>query len=405
MLAHVSRPGGRAGVVAGACPRAAVVWAGLALASLLLVLPLLSGCGSSRRAEATGLRMNQVQVLGTHNSYHVQPAADVMAKLAELVPPLARALAYSHAPLEEQLRAHGIRQLEIDVFADPAGGLFANRAGLRALGRSTASGIPELREPGFKVLHVQDIDFLSNCWTFVQCLQAVRRWSEANPGHVPLVILVEAKDDPIPDPLGLGFVVPRAIGRPELDALDREILSVFPRERVITPDDVRGGWETLEEAVLNDSWPALDSVRGKVLFALDNASKRRHYLAGHPSLRGRVMFTNARPGQPDAAFVTVDDPVGNEERIAELVQNGYLVRTRADADTEEARSGATARRDAAMASGAQLVSTDYPAADPALGTGYAVAFPEGRSLRCNPVNAPPTCEDRALEGELLTAGG
>ena len=48
------------------------------------------------------------------------------------------------------------------------------------------------------------------------------------------------------------------------------------------------------------------------------------------------------------------------ERIAALVRDGYIVRTRADADTFEARTNSTERRDRALGSGAQYVSTDYP---------------------------------------------
>ena len=52
------------------------------------------------------------------------------------------------------------------------------------------------------------------------------------------------------------------------------------------------------------------------------------------------------------------------------------------------RSGDVRRRDAAFASGAQFISTDYPRADPRW-PGYSVAFPEGGHLRCRP--AHPAC--------------
>ena len=55
------------------------------------------------------------------------------------------------------------------------------------------------------------------------------------------------------------------------------------------------------------------------------------YTAGRPSLQGRVLFTNARPGRPDAAFVKRDEPTGaNLRQIKRLVRTGYLVRTRSD---------------------------------------------------------------------------
>ena len=77
---------------------------------------------------------------------------------------------------------------------------------------------------------------------------------------------------------------------------------------MILPDDVRGDHATLEEAVLEDGWPTLGQSRGKVIFMMDNGDPYRStYLAGHPTLEGRVLFTNAEPGQPDAAFVKRND--------------------------------------------------------------------------------------------------
>lgn len=95
-------------------------------------------------------------------------------------------------------------------------------------------------------------------------------------------------------------------------------------------------------------------------------------MRGHPALRGRVLFTNATPGALDAAFVEENDP--GDARIASLVRQGYLVRTRADVDGREAASNDTRRRDAAYASGAQIISTDYPAGEPAA-SGYVVPLP------------------------------
>jgi len=55
-----------------------------------------------------------------------------------------------------------------------------------------------------------------------------------------------------------------------------------------------------------------------------------------------------------------NDPVEGFARIQELVKAGFLVRTRADSDTAEARANDTRSRDQALASGAQFISTDYP---------------------------------------------
>jgi hypothetical protein len=131
-----------------------------------------------------------------------------------------------------------------------------------------------------------------------------------------------------------------------------------------------------------------------VVFLLDQKNVTATYVAGHPALAGRVLFTNADPGAPDAAFVEENE--GSPEVIAALVKHGYLVRTRSDAETKEGRSGDTKQRDAALRSGAQIVSTDYPWFEPSRWTGYSVSLPGRASVRCDPVNAPVRCADADL---------
>jgi hypothetical protein len=340
--------------------------------------------------------LNQIQVLGSHNSYHLQPRPSLLTVLLA-VDPQFQGFEYTHLPLDEQYETQGIRQIELDVFYDPVGGHYGTRKVLPLLGEDGMAP-PVMFEPGLKVFHVQEVDFESTCLTLVECLETIRAWSAAHRRHLPLVVLIEAKDEVIIDPLNLGFVIPLPFDAAAFDVLDTEIRSVFPDRKLITPDDVRGTHPTLEEAILTDGWPTLRESRGKVLFLLDNEGKQGIYTAGHPSLAGRVLFTNADPGDPDAAFIKRNDPIADGvTEIPSLVQAGYLVRTRADSDTDEARTGDTTMRDAALTSGAQYVSTDYPVPDPDFGTGYFVAIPGGSPARCNPFNAPAGCRDAALE--------
>lgn len=361
------------------------------------ILFTLNACTESEIAPSMDdlVHLNEVQVLGSHNSYHIVPQEPLFSALLAFSPAFA-SIDYTHIPLPDQFETQGIRQIELDVFYDPDGGLYNIRHALIVLNMDPDSHEPELLEPGFKVLHTQDIDFETTCLTFVACLQQVKDWSDAHPSHLPLVILVEAKDEAIPDPLNLDFVVPLPIDAEAFLELDDEIRSVFPPTQLITPDDVRQGLPTLEEAVLTRGWPTLREARGKVLFALDNEGKRDAYRNGDPTLAGRVLFTNSSPGQPDGAFVKRNDPF--DAQIPDLVTAGYIVRTRADADTNEARDGNTAPRESALASGAQYISTDYPVPDPDFGTGYFVEIPGGTPGRCNPINAPLECVTADLGG-------
>jgi hypothetical protein len=91
----------------------------------------------------------------------------------------------------------------------------------------------------------------------------------------------------------------------------------------------------------------------------------------------------------------MNDPKPQFAEIQKLVKQGFLIRTRADADTKEAREGTTVRREAAIASGAQFISTDYLWPDPRFGKGYTASLPDGDITRCNPVNAPKSCDAKA----------
>jgi len=366
-----------------------------ALAAVLAVLLAVLAAVPAHAAEE--LRINHIQAIGSHNSYHVEPNAAEKALRAGSGLTDETTLEYSFAPLGWQLDRQDVRHVELDLWADPAGGLYAAPR-LRALA-GQGPYAAEMAQPGIKVLHVQDYDYRTTCLTFVACLQAIRAWSDGHPGHVPVAIQLELKDLPLPPAIPAAVPVPWTTEA--MAAVDREILTVFPRPRIVAPDDVRGRRATLEAAVLRDGWPALEDSRGKVLFLLDNEEPyRSRYLAGHPSLRGRLVFTNSVPGRPDAAFLKMNDPTGaNFELIRAAVRRGYVVRTRADQDTREARAPDVARRDLALASGAQWVSTDYPAPGIAarFGTDYAVRLPGDRPARCNPVAAPRSCRSAALD--------
>jgi hypothetical protein len=255
----------------------------------------------------------------------------------------------------------------------------------------------KMEKPGFKVLHMQDIDVRSTCMTLVDCLTDVRTWSKQHPHHLPIFILIETKEGKPEVP---NEVVPEPFTAPVFDALDKEIRSVFKPEEMITPDDVRGNAATLVEAVHAGRWPTLAEARGKVIFLMDQRHVESIYTDGHPSLRGRVLFTNAVPGAPDAAFTEENE--GSREEIDALVKQGYLVRTRADENTDQARTDDTTRRDLALSSGAQMISTDYPSSEPSTWTKYVVGLPNGLVARCNPVTKPTGCVDRLLAPPVST---
>lgn len=228
----------------------------------------------------------------------------------------------------------------------------------------------KLKRPGLKMFHVQDVDFRSHYLLFKEGLQALKKWSEANPNHSPVFILMNAKDQKI-----AGTREPLPFTKKALDSIDIEIKSVFSNDKLITPDLVRGDFKTLEAAILTKGWPTLEAVKGRFLFVLDEKEdKINRYLINHPSLKNRVLFVNSKEGNREAAFRIVNNPIKDLDYIKALVSKGYMVRTRADADTKEARTNDYKRFEKAKASGAQVISTDYYVPSFLFPSTYKVSF-------------------------------
>jgi len=352
-----------------------------------------AGKGCAQAWMDRNLHLNDILTMGTHNSYHLRTPEKIMALIRLAAPKLWQGLDYSHGPLLGQLN-DGARALELDLVYDPQGGRFAHPAGLKLAGLpEDPAYVATMSKPGFKVLHVQDIDFTSNCLTFVACLTIIRDWSHAHPRHTPILITMNTNDEKTPAPGGVDELT---FDEKAYDALDAEIRSVFKPGELITPDDIQGRYPTLREAVLKHGWPTLGASRGRFLFALDEPPPHvAAYRGKRASLEGRVLFVNAPEDSPAAGYITLNEH-SDVPRIMADVKAGFVVRTRADADTVEARGNDTTRRDAALASGAQYVSTDYRHPDTRLST-YEARLPNGAITVCNPVRAADKCAGIAIE--------
>ena len=182
-------------------------------------------------------------------------------------------------------------------------------------------------------------------------------------------------------------------------ALDTEILSVFDKKHLITPDMLRGKHTDLRSAAMAGAWPSLKAARGKIILALTAPGTPRFsatYIGEGTPLQKRVMFVMAEESSPAAAIIRIDDPIKDRARIAESVKAGFVVRTRADAKTEEARKNDTTRRDAALASGAQYVATDFLRPDTRFSS-YQVKMPDGAIALCNTLRTADRCGGNPIE--------
>jgi hypothetical protein len=292
------------------------------------------------------LRLNHLQAKGTHNSYHMWPPEGVFLQ----------DFAYEMPPLPDQLELSGIRQFELDIHYDPADGL--------------------------QVYHAPVIDANTTCLTLGECLSQIFDWSQANPGHHAVFVFIEPKDDV--DPIKL---------TDKYDLMDETILSAWPRERLLAPDDVRGSAATLKAAILDTGWPTLGQTRDKLaVVMLDTGIHRTNYLAEHPNLEGRIMFVLSSGEEDFSSVIKIDDPESGSAEIQKRVQQGFIVRTRSDEMPQVAQF---ARMKTALDSGAHFLSTNYPAPVPDFE--FVLDLPGGTPSRCNPLTAPPECTSPDIE--------
>ncbi|MFN3228461.1 MAG: Ca2+-dependent phosphoinositide-specific phospholipase C [Asticcacaulis sp.] len=357
---------------------ACALWAGMALA-----------------APPSG-RLNNVQFIGTHNSYHVAPDRVVLRTMLEtnyaessewpaerLVP----ALDYTHDPLEVQLDM-GLRVFELDVHDDPDGGRYANPGFLKTLPQSIAQGLSpvdpdgDLLKPGLKVFHAADTDVRSRCLRFMRCLEILRDWSLANPWHMPIIVQIETKESVKP-PLA-GAYVSKGSAPFKAEAWGRlhaEIEAVFSREQILRPSEVQGDYPSVNAAVRARGWPKVEALRGRVIFLLlDDPKKQTEYAAFTAGPVTPLLFVSRSERDPATGWLIQPKP--KVAQIRSWVRQGFLVYTRADAGGEDSAQDMVKRRNDAFASGAQMISTDYPKPSPRTGP-YVAKFPSG-FVRCNP---------------------
>ncbi len=294
-----------------------------------------------------GLRLHQLQAMGTHNSYHISSGPSV------------KDLDYTHKPVPEQLDG-GVRQFEFDI-------------------NFKAPGEP------IEVYHLGLLDDLSNCPLLTDCLQGVRGWSDEHPGHHLIYLMLEFKT-----------AYNAVLGDELLATLEQQILAVWPRERIVTPGEIQGDAATLRDGLAANGWPTIDGSRGKILIVLhDSGNWRSSYIEN--GVAAGLLFPDAFGdlAAPFAAVHTINDPIGEADAIAAAVDAGHLVRTRADSDNVEPYAGDYTRAMAALASGATFISTDYP--PPKGEVDYVFEIPDGTPSRCNPRSAPADCTPGEIE--------
>ena len=306
------------------------------------------------------LRLNQIQLRGTHNSYHQRPGLVLHASHD-----------YQHPSLTDQLTLHGIRQFELDVHL-------------------SSEGV-------FEVFHLQKVDPRTSCATLAECPAECLEWSVTHPRHLPLLFWLELKDND--DWEGSPYV--SMAGRHA--ELERLVLDAWPIDRILTPDELRGEHDSLPVAIASDGWPTIAALRGRAIFALlERGDHRTEYIERSPNLAGRPFFVaSADPTDASAAIYKIDNARKDGDLIRRLVAAGFLVGSncdKADATDEEN----ALRLEATLAAGTHFLSSDFPMAREK--GGYVLAL-GGYLARCNPITAPLDCIELQFPPLRVSASG
>lgn len=293
------------------------------------------------------LRLNQIQIKGTHNSYHQQPLIAWHASHK-----------YTHLPLNEQLEKRGIRAFELDVHRPTLGS-------------------------DLLVYHIAAVDAKTSCSKFKDCLRELKNWSDQHPGHVTIFVWIEIKD---------GTGGPKFADFNRVDQEIREILG----DRLITPDDLQRDHETLQASIQKDGWPTVEESRGKFIFMLDNDDRTPKVYLKNDSLAGRVMLPRANETTLNSPWAVVAKTDPGSFHSAALQKNFILAVNLCSPESNAADCQNRLKR--SLEAGTQLLMDDFEGGDPkqTLG-GYYVQLKDQLTANCNPMTADDSCAADSID--------
>ena len=285
------------------------------------------------QAKANGVRINEIAVMGTHNSYQTLGTAPNRA-LMKFLQFISFGLVENKAIFEmdtftEQLE-RGIRNLEIDV-----------------------ETVDDDGDVSFIVSHKPIIDNVSSAYNFKKALEEIAMWSDHNPGHLPVYLLIEPKGNVVSLNNMQDFSVDYAA---DFDKVLREVLG----ERLLTPAQAMGEYESFEAMRNADAWPTLEEAAGKIIVLMHPCDVTQEYIDSDPSIKSQAMFPMLRYEDVDlpyASFILDNDPQGaTENNKTTIDKKNLMVRTRAD----DYPDFSDERYSYANNCGSHIITTDYP---------------------------------------------
>lgn len=301
-----------------------------------------------------GIKFNEISFIATHNSYQtkaIDETKNIYHGLSELTFGLIPANTgdFWSETLTQQLNC-GIRSFEMDIETFDRDG-----------------------EISFTCMHSPYIEMSTSCYDFALAMKEIAMWSDNNPGHLPVTVIIEPKSLFIPLENMKFFNLDYAI---ELDNVLRETLG----EKLFTPADMLRSYSSFGEMRKADDWCELNDMLGKVLILLHECDVTERYIEIDPSVKSQAMFPMLREEDIDrdcTSIILCNDPEKLLELKTEIDERKILVRTRAD----EFTSVSEKRREKAFESNALIISTDYPVRTDNTDESYVVSFGENKTVR------------------------
>lgn len=284
------------------------------------------------KAKSEDVRINEIAVMGTHNSYQLLATAPnrMFSAVLDFITfgKKGHKRNFEMDTLTEQLE-RGVRNLELDIETIDNDGSIS-----------------------FTVMHKPITDNVSSAYNFEKCLEEIALWSDNNPGHIPVYLLIEPKAD-VPEINNMkNFTADYAL---EFDKVLRKVLG----DRLITPEAVKGDFESLKEMRLSDQWPTLSQAAGKIIAILHPCDATQGYIDADPTITAQAMFPVLTIGDADksyTAFIIENDPSNAVNNKKTVEEKNLMVRSRADSYPNYSDE----RYAQADICGSHIITTDYP---------------------------------------------
>lgn len=303
--------------------------------------------------------LNAVQFVASHNSYKqsVKGVSTMFLRLAELFGASRKdELFYTHERLYSQLDL-GVRSFELDISY-----------------KKTKGAIDLVCQ------HISHIDNASNIPNLKMGFEEIALWSQNNPNHMPVTLLLECSEGTVLPPF-------KSIKGEALAALDKTVAEVF-KDRLFTPKDALGNCADFDQ-MRAIGWQTLDNLRGKIMVILHPASNTEEYINTDKTMQSQSMFPALHSTSIGSelskysAIALVNDPIGdngeNTKAIQSLISSNYFVRTRTDSYPDYPAN----QVNAAFESGANILSGDFQPRSNIGKYDFVTSF-NGKTMRISP---------------------